>query len=45
MIGEQRQQRVRGGAGDDFQLAALLEFAERADEIAAVGEISFAGHA
>ena len=41
MFGEQRQQRVRGGAGDDFQNAGVLEFAERADEVAVAAEISF----
>src|SRR5439155_4262977 len=42
MIGQQRQQRVRGGAGDDFQSAAFLEFAERADQIPAVGDVGLA---
>ena len=33
MIRQQRQQRVRGGGGDDFQPAFVLKLAERADEI------------
>jgi hypothetical protein len=37
---QQRQQRVRGGGGDDFEAALLLKLAERADEVAAVGEVS-----
>jgi hypothetical protein len=37
MAGQQRQQRVRRGGGDDFHAAFVLEFAERADEIAVPG--------
>ena len=42
MLGEQRQHGVGRGAGDDFQLALFLKFAERADEIAAIGQPSVA---
>ena len=35
MIGQQRQQCVRGGGGDDFNPAFVLELAKRAHEIAA----------
>ena len=38
MIRQQRQQRVRGGGGDDFQPARVLKFAERADEVAVAGD-------
>jgi hypothetical protein len=33
MVSEQRQQRVRGGAGDDFELTPFLALAESAEEI------------
>jgi len=34
MVGEERQERVRGGAGDDFQIPQLLELAEGAHQVA-----------
>jgi hypothetical protein len=37
MTGEQRQDGVGGGGGDDFEPAVFLEFAEGADNAAAVG--------
>ena len=40
MIRQQRQQRVCRGAGDDFQSAEVLEFAECADEVAVAAEVS-----
>src|SRR5205814_7301765 len=42
MVGEQRDQRVRGGAGDDFEPAAVLKFSKRGDESAGVFEICLA---
>ena len=40
VIGQQRQQRVRGGTGDDFQISQFLELAEGAYEVAAAGDVS-----
>ena len=37
MIGQQRQQRVRGGAGDDFQRPASWNLRKARDEIAVAG--------
>ncbi len=34
MAGQQRQERMRGGGGDDFEAALVLKFAEGIDEIA-----------
>ena len=40
MIGQQRQQRVRGGAGDDLQMPGLLELPEGAHQVAPAGCVS-----
>ena len=42
MIGQQRQQRVRGGAGDDLQMPRLLELPEGAHQVAPAGGVSVA---
>ena len=42
MIRQQGQQRVRGGAGDDFQEAQLLELPKGAHQIATAGGVGIA---
>ena len=42
VAGQQRQQRVRGRAGGDFQHPGLLQLAEGADQVAVVIKIGFA---
>jgi hypothetical protein len=39
MIRQERQEGVGRGAGDDFESTDLLKFAERSDEIPAIGEV------
>src|SRR6266704_3714577 len=39
MIGQQRQQRVRGGAGDNFQPAQVLKFAKCSHQVALAGKV------
>src|ERR1017187_9607700 len=40
MVGEERQERVRGGAGADFQISQLLELAEGAHQVAPASGVS-----
>src|SRR5207247_6839428 len=42
MLSEQREQRVGGCAGDDFEPATVLEFSKRAFKIAVISTISVA---
>src|SRR6266568_3785808 len=39
MIGQQRQERVRGSAGDDFQLTQVLKFAKCSYEVTVAGKV------